>query len=107
MTSFSKTMKKLLCIEFGRIRKCKSKIDYLCFILLYNHQTFKREIVIEILKRIMKSNTFIFQNLTLRPTITTLRCNFLALISMDLNFSFSITLEILMRSYEMPDANPL
>ena len=55
----------------------------------------------------MKSDTFIFKNLTLRPTITALRYNFLALISMNLNFSFSITLEILMRSYVMPNANPL
>ena len=49
MISFSKTLKKILCIEFVRIKKFKSKIDYLCFISLYNHQTFKREIVIEML----------------------------------------------------------
>ena len=55
----------------------------------------------------MKSNTFISKNLTLRPTITALKCNFLALISMNLNFSFSVTLEILMKSYVMPNANPL
>ena len=58
-------------------------------------------------KRLMKSDTFIFKNLTFRPTITALKYNFLALISMNLNFSFSITLEILMRSYVMPNANPL
>ena len=66
MISFSKTMKKLLCIEFGSIRKSKSKIDYLCFISLYNHQTFKREIVIEILKRMMKFDTFIFKKLNFK-----------------------------------------
>ena len=45
--------------------------------------------------------------LGLRPIITALRYNFLALTSVNLNFSFSITLEILMRSYVMPNANPL
>ena len=38
----------------------------------------------------------------LRPKITALRCNFLALISMNLNFSFSITLVKSMRSHVMP-----
>ena len=54
-------MKKLLCIEFGRIRKMQVQNLLLMFHSLYNHQTFKWEIGIEILKRIMKSNTFIFK----------------------------------------------
>ena len=40
--------------------------------------------------------------LTLRPSITALRCIFLALISMYLNFSFGFTLVIFMRSHVMP-----
>ena len=42
-------------------------------------------------------------NLTLRPKITALKLNFLILISMYLNFSFSITLVIFMRSHVMPN----
>ena len=63
--------------------------------------------VIEILKIIMKSNTLFLNNLNLRRKITALICNFLALISMYLNFSFSITLVISMKSLVMPNVYPL
>ena len=55
----------------------------------------------------MKSNTFIFKKFNFKAYNHRTKMQFLALISMDLNFSFSITLEILMRSYVMLNANPL
>ena len=41
------------------------------------------------------------------PKITALRCNFLAPFTMNLNFSFSITLVIFTRSHVMPNVYPL
>ena len=52
----------------------------------------------------MKSNTFIFKKLNFKAYNHRTKMQFSALISMDHNFSFSITLEILIRSYVIPNA---